>query len=291
MEYGTTIFLRRPYAYNTKENILIQPKALVLCGDGINCEEETSFALKLSGFNTTLIHTSQLLKEPQSLKQCQLLVLPGGFSFGDEIASGKVLAIKLKEHLQSVLHEFIDRGSLLLAICNGFQVVVQLGLLPEASGTSVMKASLMQNKWLKFINRWVRLDVSDSSPCQFLSGLKTIELPMRHGEGRLFIDPLNAETIKKQACLRYSEDVNGSLDRIAGLTNSKGNVLGLMPHPEAFVRWTQHPAWTARKTVLARGQSQDTKAEAIPCKLEREPAREPDGLVIFRNAATAICKG
>lgn len=254
-------------------------KALVLYGDGINCEIETEFALQLAGFKTALIHTSQLLKEPLVLKDYQLMVLPGGFSFADEIASGKVLAIKLKDHVQEVLNEFVERGSLLLATCNGFQVLVQMGLLPSSDTNQIHKASLVRNSPTQFTNRWVTLDVDEKAiRCQFLSGLKTIELPIRHGEGRLVIEPSQSSFIKRHACLRYRQDVNGSFDRIAALTNAKGTVLGLMPHPEAFVRWTQHPAWTEK--IGRRLVDDETKALAAN--------GDPDGLAIFKNAYKAI---
>jgi len=264
--------------------MVTKPSALVLCGDGINCEVETEFALELAGFNTTLIHTSHLLKQPRTLKQYHLLVLPGGFSFGDEIASGKVLAIKLKDHLQDLFQEFINRGSLLLASCNGFQVVVQMGLLPYSKTDWHNRASLVQNSSMRFSNRWVKMEVTSTVPCQFLSGLTTVELPMRHGEGRLLFDPSQAEHLKETACLRYSEDVNGSFDRIAALTNPKGNVLGLMPHPEGYVRWTQHPAWTHWK---ANGLAKQSQAQTLKFASDKLP----DGLAIFNNAAKAICQG
>ncbi len=228
-----------------------------------------------------------MLKEPQILAKHQLLVLPGGFSFGDEIVSGKVLAIKLKDHLQELLHKFIDQGSLLLASCNGFQVIVQMGLLPNVQASTGKQASLVQNYPPRFVNRWIGLEVNQASSCQFLSGLKMIELPIRHGEGRLAVDASHAEPIKKQGCLRYEHDINGSFDRIAALTNSKGNVLGLMPHPEAFVRWTQHPAWTKQRgsSLVENTSQQELKTERM------NNSKIPDGLAIFKNAAKAIKQG
>jgi phosphoribosylformylglycinamidine synthase subunit PurQ / glutaminase len=261
-----------------------KPKALVLNGDGINCEVETRFALETAGFTASYIHTSEILKEPARIKAIQLLVLPGGFAFGDEIASGKVLAIKLKEHLNAVLHEFIDQGSLLLGLCNGFQVLVQMGILPPPPKNHSHIASLIHNKARTFSNRWVGLGVNQSVPCQFLTSLKTIELPIRHGEGQLVIDERSskiAESVKNHACLRYQTDVNGSYERIAGLTNAKGNVLGMMPHPEAFIRWTQHPAWTTKKrlqsTCSTSGEAPKNWGEG-----------QPDGLAILTSAFNSL---
>jgi phosphoribosylformylglycinamidine synthase len=256
-----------------------KPKALVLCGDGINCELESEFALKQAGFEPALMHTTQLLGQSQLLKEYQLLVIPGGFSFGDEIASGKVLAIKLKDHLRECLDQFIEAGSLVLGSCNGFQVLVQMGILPSAPANQPHKASLVHNSNQKFTNRWVGLDVSPGNPCLFLQGLKYIELPIRHGEGRLVVETSEKTSVKQKGCLRYREDVNGSFDRIAALTNDRGNVIGLMPHPEAFVRWTQHPAWTQKKGRRLYGSESDA-----------DPSHAPDGLAIFKNAA-AVCRG
>ncbi len=256
-------------------------KALVLNGDGINCEVETRFALETAGFTASYIHTSEILKEPARIKGVQLLVLPGGFAFGDEIASGKVLAIKLKEHLNSMLNEFIEQGSLLLGLCNGFQVLVQMGILPPPLKNHSHIASLIHNKAGTFSNRWVGLTVNQSVPCQFLSSLKAIELPIRHGEGQLVIDNQSneiAESVKKHACLRYQTDVNGSYERIAGLTNAKGNVLGMMPHPEAFIRWTQHPAWTTKKRLQNTGSSSE----------EIWGEGQPDGLAILTSAFNSL---
>lgn len=260
-----------------------QPQALVIAGDGINCENETAFALSTVGFAVTNKHVSEVLREPQSLKDKQILCLPGGFSFGDEIASGKVLAIKIRHHLQEELQEFMAAGNLLLAICNGFQVAVQLGLLPFPDKSDERIVSLVRNHKGRFLNRWVSMDVSESKATGvYFAGLKTISLPMRHGEGRIKLEAGSdgngsenrEQLVKDHAALRYTEDVNGSFDRIASLTNDSGTVMGLMPHPEAFVRWTQHPNWTKRKREILESRG-DNGAAKVPV---------PDGLRIFQNA-------
>jgi phosphoribosylformylglycinamidine synthase subunit PurQ / glutaminase len=264
---------------------VIKPKAFVLYGDGINCDAETVWALNLAGFVPSRVHTSEILETPRKLLTAQLLALPGGFSFGDEIASGKVLALKLKEKLRDVLYDYIERGSLVLGICNGFQTLVQLGLLPASKPNAPRTVSLCHNASGKFINKWVELEISPFSSSFFFEGLTTIHLPIRHGEGRLAIAEDSAagviEQVKKRAVLRYAEDVNGSFDRIAALTNEKGNVLGLMPHPEAFVRWSQHPAWTLSKYP--------TRSEKAGLKVTVSPAFViPHGLSILMNAAKAV---
>ena len=265
------------------------PNALVVCGDGINCEAETTYALRLVGFNVQAIHVSELLKQPEKLRDAQMFCIPGGFSFGDEIASGKVLAIKMRQHMQDQLQEFIARKGLVVGICNGFQVLVQLGLLPFPEAGSAKLVSLTHNKQKKFLNKWVSLEVAQTpSSAIFFKSLKKLDLPMRHGEGnlKLEITPDVApekqsevvQLVKNHATLRYSEDVNGSLDRIAALSSKDGTVMGLMPHPEAFIRFTQHPNWTNRDWLDA--QSSGADIEVAKAGVVGKPA----GLVIFENA-------
>lgn len=245
-------------------------KALVIYGDGINCDAETEFALSISGFTPQRIHTTDLLKTPKKLSDCQMLVLPGGFSFGDEIASGKVLSIELKQRINAALHEFIENKGLVIGICNGFQILVQLGILPVSKRDTPKIVSLARNVGGKFINRWVGLNVVNEHRSPFFTGLKEIDLPIRHGEGRLTlgVNPGKevCELVSKHTVLRYKEDINGSYEKAAALTNEQGNVLGLMPHPEAFVRASQHPSWTD----------------------DNEKPQEPHGLVILQNARKAL---
>jgi phosphoribosylformylglycinamidine synthase len=258
---------------------LATPKAFVIYGDGINCDFETEWALTQAGFDSCRVHVSNILAQADKLRQCQLCVFPGGFSYGDEIASGKVLAVKLRQRLNDVLHSFIADDNLLLGICNGFQVLVQMGLLPHSEPGKPRVVSLLRNRQGRFINRWVKLAVTPGIATPFLEGLDQIELPMRHGEGRVTLahhDGDNganssheeaASLVKSRSPLRYTTDVNGSFDRIAGLSNASGNVFGIMPHPEAFIRWTQHPEWTSLKVNPP------------------EQEREAHGLTIFKNAA------
>ncbi|HEY9760567.1 MAG TPA: phosphoribosylformylglycinamidine synthase subunit PurQ [Oculatellaceae cyanobacterium] len=259
------------------------PKALVVCGDGINCEVETSHALSLVGFDVQSIHVTELLGNPQKLQEAKLFCVPGGFSFGDEIASGKVLALKMRQHMRDHLQKFIENKRLVIGICNGFQVLVQLGLLPFPEIDAPRVVSLTHNRQRKFLNRWVTLQVNKSPSADvFFNSLEMLDLPMRHGEGNLKLEVTSGEAdpkrqnelqnyltaVKEHASLRYAEDVNGSLDRIAALSSKDGTVMGLMPHPEAFVRFSQHPRWTNRDW--------HEKASANGGK--------PAGLVIFENA-------
>jgi phosphoribosylformylglycinamidine synthase subunit PurQ / glutaminase len=254
---------------------MTQPSALIICGDGINCDVETAYALESSGFNCSKMYANQLWEADRPLANVQLLVIPGGFAFGDEIASGKVLALKLKQRMQEEIFEFIDSGRLLMGICNGFQVLTQLGVLPFSSIDKLHAGRLAKNSSGKFINRWVGLKVNPEHPSLFLAGLESFELPIRHGEGRFEVsDGLSEGDLKqlsKQFCLNYTQDVNGSYKQVAALTNEKGNVFGIMPHPEAFVRTTQHPAWTEAKYGSIR-------------------QLEPVGRTIFQNVFKACAK-
>lgn len=256
---------------------MIRPTALVLSGDGINCTSETAFALDLAGFEAVVSHTSDLLANPQQLAQASLLALPGGFSFGDEIASGKVLAVKIRHKMLEILHAYIEKGGLVLGICNGFQILVQLGLLPNSAPDGEAVVSLSHNSGGKFLNRWVDMTVNQNTP--FLTGLDKISLPVRHGEGRIRLKPgLDdgaIDAVRQQAALTYSEDINGSFENIAGLTNASGNVLGLMPHPEAYIRNSQHPAFQSWR----RSEKNNLSALA---------GDQADGLKILKNAVASF---
>lgn len=247
-------------------------RALVLCGDGINCEQETAYALSLAGADSEICHINDLIRTPERLRDYRILALPGGFSFGDEVSSGKILALKLQYALGDVLRDFIEQDNLVVGICNGFQALVKLGILPE-SARMAQQVTLTRNRQKRFINRWVRLNTGSAS--LFFDGLESMMLPIRHGEGRLMVPPGQESDmvgrLKPHAVLQYQEDINGSFERIAALVNERGNVMGMMPHPEAFVRWTQHPAWTS-----------------LP---ESERETEPAGLRIFKNMVQAVRVG
>ncbi len=248
------------------------PKAVVLYGDGFNTEEETIFVLSQVGFAASLLHISDLLNASNSLNRCDMLVVPGGFSFGDEIRSGKVLALKLKGKLMDELNSFVDQGKFVLGICNGFQVLTSLGLLPDHSLFGSHAAALVRNQSGKFSNHWVKMIVNEKINSPFLTGLKTISAPVRHGEGKLVFRDDVAAIVDQFACLRYDKNFNGSFDGIAALTNKKGNVFGLMPHPEAYISHSQNPAWTENAS-----QNRARLSSAIP-----------DGLAFFQNAFNAL---
>lgn len=236
-------------------------KALVLAGDGINCEQETAFAAKTAGFETDIVHINDLIKDKVAQDQLKskyrALFLPGGFSFGDHLGSGRVLGLKIRKGLQWDLHDFANNGGLILGVCNGFQALIALG----AFGKNVSITHNIQNK---FINRWAELKPAAGQNV-FLKDVDQLYLPIRHGEGRLMFAPsVNVEAAEEfKIAVLYRDDVNGSTNQIAGLSACNGRLFGLMPHPEAAIRKTQHPQWT----------------------MEPEKSRDAEGgLQIFRNA-------
>ncbi|MFL5589760.1 MAG: phosphoribosylformylglycinamidine cyclo-ligase [Ktedonobacteraceae bacterium] len=258
----------------TLASLARRQRALVLRAPGINCDRETAHACRLVGFETDLLHINQLLQAPERLLDYAFLVIPGGFSYGDDLGAGTLLARNLTIHLGSQLDQFIDEGRLVLGICNGFQVLVRAGLLPGRvtnAPDSRRVASLTDNMSAQFESRWVSLGV-EISKCIFTQWIKRpIELPVAHGEGQFVLadDAMLAQLQKSgQVPLVYTSptggDVvypgnpNGSIGNIAGLCNARGNVFGLMPHPERYLSALQHP--------------------------QRRSTSDGDGLLIFKNA-------
>jgi len=250
-------------------------KVLVLTGYGINCDIETKYAFDLAGALAERIHLADLLNGSVKFSDYHILALPGGFSFGDDIASGKVLANIIRYNLGDQLQEFIEDGKLIIGICNGFQAMVKMGLLPAFGGDySRQDVTLTFNDSGRFENRWVHLNANTVSKCIFTRGIKNIYLPVRHGEGKFVVkNPQVLERLKKNNHIvfryvdidgnpaGYPQDPNGSIDNIAAICDETGRVFGMMPHPEAFQHKTNHPAWTR---------------EELP--------EEGAGMAIFRNA-------
>ncbi|MEJ2670948.1 MAG: phosphoribosylformylglycinamidine synthase I [Deltaproteobacteria bacterium] len=267
------------------ENQAPKPKALVLYGYGLNCDYETAYALAQAGAAAVRVHTTDLLENPQLLWDYHLLVVTGGFSWGDEHGAGVILALRLQLALGSALAEFIDAGRLVLGICNGFQVLVNLGLLPGLPGRPEERlAALIPNDCGNFRDAWVHLKAIPSK-CVFTQGLDLFELPIRHGEGKFYAEgPVLAELADrgqialkyvtptgKAAMGRFPYNPNGSLMDIAGVCDATGRVLGLMPHPEAHISAFQHPTWTQDKESYRR------RGESYPDKVGA-------GLAPFQNA-------
>ncbi|MFQ5430066.1 MAG: phosphoribosylformylglycinamidine synthase I [Phycisphaerae bacterium] len=227
-------------------------RVIVLRAPGINCDEETACAWQLAGARPERIHVKQLTADPAPLKAAQILTLPGGFSYGDDIAGGRILGNQLRHHLGAEIAAFLERGGLLLGICNGFQVLVRMGLLPGPDCPAPV--SLTLNDSGRFEARWVHLLV-ESDGCPFLKQGETLHLPVAHAEGRV-VTAGGAQGATPQAdhdrvALRYihpagtppdyPENPNGSIENVAGLLDRTGRVLGLMPHPERHVVPTQRP--------------------------------------------------
>ncbi len=239
-------------------SITMNVKVAILRSDGSNCDEEAFFAFNLAGASTEMVHVNTLVDRKNSLDRYHILVIPGGFAYGDDILSGKILAIELLHRLGKDVNRFSQDGKLILGICNGFQVLVRMGLLPGGGGPAE-EATLIFNDSSHFECRWIRLRVEDSVSV-FTRGMEgsVIELPVAHGEGKFVTK--NAQTLKKieqkkiialrychpggMVATDYPANPNGSLNSIAGISNAAGTIFGLMPHPERFVKFSQHPNWT-----------------------------------------------
>ncbi len=267
-------------------------KSIVITGNGTNCEMEMAHACRLAGFDEVdIVHISELLYGEKSLDDYHFLNLPGGFLDGDDLGSAKaganrILHAKVKgkeEILYSQFMRFIKQGKLILGVCNGFQLLVKLGMLPGFDGDYGMQTvTLTFNDSGRFEDRWVYLRVSPDSPCIFTKNIAGIYLPVRHGEGKFITK--DQEILKRlhedhqvvvqysnedyeEATMDYPANPNGAVDAIAGICNSTGRIFGLMPHPEAYLHYTNHPRWTREKLPV-----------------------EGMGLAIFKNAVDFIRK-
>lgn len=220
----------------------MNPRAIVLTGYGINCDYETEHVLNLAGFDAKRVHLEDVIRKRDSLDKISLLAIPGGFSFGDDLGSGKVLGNKMRFNLKEKIDTFIETG-LIIGICNGFQALVKMGLLPKPDWEQ--RITLTFNDSGKFEDRWIYLKVPESR-CVFTRGIEKLHLPVRHGEGKIVADVKTLGEMEKngQIALQYSLggastqeypfNPNGSPLGIAGVCDPSGRVFGLMPHPEAF---------------------------------------------------------
>lgn len=236
------------------------PKTLILRTAGTNCDRELAHAFRLAGSEVETIHLNRLIEDPDRLADYDLLGLPGGFSYGDDIAAGRILANRLRHRLYPALRAFVAAGKPIIGICNGFQVLVKTGLLGDFDpGRDEQPprqvCTLADNAFPRFLDRWVDLHADPASRCIWTRGLTQLPLPIAHGEGRFVADESTLDTLEAngQIALRYLENPNGSQRDIAGICDASGLVFGLMPHPERYVESTQHPNWTASLTEPQTG--------------------------------------
>jgi phosphoribosylformylglycinamidine synthase len=234
------------------------PRALVLTGFGVNCDMEMAKAFELVGARADRVHLNDLLSARARLEDYQILALPGGFSYGDDIASGKVFANKLRFGLMDGLERFIGEGKLVLGVCNGFQMLAKMGLVPALDGKyGEQQSTLTFNDSGRFEARWVRVKADPESPCVFTRGISTMALPVRHGEGKFVAISGEARgrilqgklaalaycDAQGDATMEYPLNPNGSPDSVAGVCDATGRVFGLMPHPEANLFAHNDPQW------------------------------------------------
>ena len=236
----------------------MKPRALILYGYGINCDNETQFGFEMAGAEAQRVHINQLIAGDKKLNDYQIFAFPGGFSFGDDLGAGKVLAMKIRNGLAADLDKFIGEGKLIIGICNGFQVLAKLGVLPGFDKNyNRQDVTLAFNDSGRFEDRWVYLKVNQKSPCVFTKGIENIYLSVRHGEGKFICK--DGEAAKRlidrnQVALQYVDangeaadypfNPNGAYMGVAGICDESGRIFGLMPHPEGFLFKESHPRWT-----------------------------------------------
>lgn len=243
-------------------------RALVIRAAGINCDEEMARGFRLAGANVDLLHVRTIAQHPGMLDRYGVIGFPGGFSYGDDVASGRVLALLVREKLYPALRKSARRGVPMIGICNGFQVLTQAGLLPGPTAEGVWPEdpqapglALCDNAMGRYADRWVRLSVNPHSPCVWTRDLAhdptgMFMLPVGHGEGRFVAPQATVDALLQsgRAPLTYIDNFNGSAGAIAGVCDSTGRIFGLMPHPDRFLDWTRHPHYTRLDRSALQGE-------------------------------------
>ncbi len=268
------------------------PRAIVIRTAGTNCDAEMVRAFELSGARVDLMHVDRLIADPSALASWHIIGFPGGFSYGDDVASGRVMAMRLRLRLYPALRDAARRGVPMIGVCNGFQTLVQLGLLPgPADGAwpedepPRQTCALTDNAGARFIDDWARIEVTSGSPCVWTRDLcdpdlpaeardDVLRLPLASGEGRFAPeseDTLRTLESRGQIPLRYVDNLNGSIGAVAGVCDVTGLIFGLMPHPDRYLDWTLHPFWTRLSPAIRRGDT--------------------PGLRLFRNAVEHVRAG
>jgi phosphoribosylformylglycinamidine synthase len=267
-------------------------KVLVLTGYGLNCDHETAYAFELAGAKAVRVHINELISASVDLGDFQVMVFVGGFSWGDDHGAGVVQAVRLKTNVGDKILKFIEKENLVLGICNGFQTLVNLGLLPGIDRDYQSRSvALAFNDCGNFRDDWVTLKVNPKSPCIFTRGLDVLELPVRHGEGKFYTDESTYERLIQgnQVAIQYAlpdgtpaeqqfpYNPNGSVDDVAGICDPSGRIFGLMPHPEAYNHATNHPDWTRAKEIKKRQTGQPEIEQTL-------------GIRMLKNAVDFILK-
>jgi len=260
---------------------MAQPRVLVLTEQGINCEDETKFAFELAGALTEIVHLQDLIDNKNKLSNYQILAIPGGFSYGDHTGSGKAFANRLRNNYWDEIKSFTDKDTLTIGICNGFQVLVNSGLLPNLDGNNYQQVALTHNEHPRYNCRWVDVKFQGEGP--WVRRLSTISMPIAHGEGRFYAENstlmslydknmIAAQYVHDEMCeyQHLSPNPNGSLDDIAAITSEDGRILGMMPHPERAIDVTHRPDWPLLKEQFKRAGD--------------EMPQQGPGLKLFKNA-------
>ena len=265
--------------------------AVVLTGYGLNCDHETAYGFELAGAKARRVHINSLIDGSVSLDDFQIMVFGGGFSWGDDHGAGVIQAVRMRTSIGRQIHDFVERNNLIIGICNGFQTLVNMGLLPGFGALALsaegqrQSVALTYNDCGTFRDAWVKMKTRPASPCIFTRGLNELEFPVRHGEGKFIADDETIERLfeTNQVVLQYTRDdgetaggefpfnPNGSLRDIAGICDATGRIFGLMPHPEGYNHWSNHPDWMRQKELLKR-------------RKEQPPRGLTPGIQIFQNA-------
>ena len=262
-----------------------KPSILIITGYGLNCEAESRFAWEEAGAEAHLLHLSDLLQTPSQLHNYRGLMFIGGFSYGDHMGSGHVLASRLQNRMQEDLLRFVNQGKIVMGVCNGFQILLKLGLLPGLDRIYTHPAlALIHNDCGSFQNVWVQIRCEPSGSSIFTKGVDKLSLPVRHGEGKIFtLDRAMVQRLEQAGCIacRYIDpstgiptlkppfNPNGSIGAIAGLSDPTGRIFGMMPHPEAYLSPENHPLWHKQR-----------EQHSLP--------KKGDGLILFENAVNYL---
>ncbi|MFH1284647.1 MAG: phosphoribosylformylglycinamidine synthase I [Candidatus Peregrinibacteria bacterium] len=262
----------------------MKPKAIIITGYGINCEEETAKCFEIAGGQAEIVHINDLIDKSKSLDDYQIMAFPGGFSYGDDTGSGNALANKIKNNLKDEILSFAQKDNLIIGICNGFQIVANLGLVPATDKQyGSRQAALMHNTTARYECRWVNL-ATTSKKCVWTREIEKIHLPIAHGEGNFYTEKntLSKMEANDQIVFKYTKpdgspanqtfpfNPNGAMSDIAGICDESGRILGMMPHPERFSFFTNEDGWELKKEKLIRS------GQPLP--------KEGAGMQIFKNA-------